>query len=294
MAGRILVGTSSWADPGFIEDWYPPGMPPRDRLAWYAERFEAVEVNATFYAVPDERTVARWDEVTPDRFVFDVKVHKLLSRHSADLKSLPPALRDDVRTTGKGRVVLDEGLETALAGELLDAMAPLSEAGKLGAFLVQLSPSFSPRRHDLAELDNLVDALGPYPVALELRHRGWTEGDRLERTLAHLEDRGVAFVGVDAPQSDHFTIMPPIDAVTRDDVAYLRLHGRNAEGYVKGRSVAERFGWVYSDEELEEVAGRVEQLAERAETTHVMFNNNRSDDAPSAAQKFAALIKAGA
>jgi uncharacterized protein YecE (DUF72 family) len=87
--GRLVVGTSSWADPGFVEEWYPRGLPARDRLAWYAERFDAVEVNSSFYAVPERRTVERWAQVTPERFTFDVKLHRLLSRHAADLKSLP-------------------------------------------------------------------------------------------------------------------------------------------------------------------------------------------------------------
>src|SRR3954471_4472859 len=105
MAGGILVGTSSWADPGFVEEWYPPGLPARERLPWYAERFEAVEVNSTFYALPDLRTVKRWAEVTPAGFTFDVKLHRLLSRHAADLKSLPAELRDRAAVRGRGRVV---------------------------------------------------------------------------------------------------------------------------------------------------------------------------------------------
>ena len=55
MAGRVVIGTSSWADPGFVEEWYPDDLPARERLRWYAERFEAVEVNSTFYAVPSAR-----------------------------------------------------------------------------------------------------------------------------------------------------------------------------------------------------------------------------------------------
>src|SRR5919201_5641820 len=113
MAGRIVIGTSSWADPGFVEEWYPPDLPARDRLAWDAERFDAVEVNSTFYAVPSTRTVERWAEQTPDGFTFDVKLHRLLSRHSADLKSLPAELRDGARTTDKGRVKLTKKLEAA-------------------------------------------------------------------------------------------------------------------------------------------------------------------------------------
>ena len=89
MAGKILVGTSSWADPGFVEEWYPPGMPARDRLAWYAQRFEAVEVNSSFYAIQEPGMVARWTEVTPPGFVFDYKLHRALSRHAAQVDSLP-------------------------------------------------------------------------------------------------------------------------------------------------------------------------------------------------------------
>src|SRR6476620_10827625 len=111
MAGRILVGTSSWAVPGFVEDWYPRGMAARDRLAWYAQRFEYVEVNSSFYAIPAEKTVARWAEITPAPFVFDVKLHRLLSRHSAGPESLPPDLRADAEVGERGRVVLTRELE---------------------------------------------------------------------------------------------------------------------------------------------------------------------------------------
>src|ERR687893_977207 len=138
MAGRLLIGTSSWADPGFVEEWYPPGMPARERLGWYAQRFEAVEVNSTFYAVPDTGTVARWAQVTPDGFTFDVKLHRLLSRHSADLKSLPPDLRDEVQVNERGRVRLTPELELAVADRILESVAPLEQARKLGAFLLQL------------------------------------------------------------------------------------------------------------------------------------------------------------
>jgi uncharacterized protein YecE (DUF72 family) len=124
---------------------------------------------------------------------------------------------------------------------------------------------------------------------MEFRHRGWVRGDRAERTLAHLSERKAAFVSVDAPPDDQIPIMPPIDAVTRDDLAYMRLHGRNTEGYLRGKTVAERFGWRYSDEELEEVAGRVRALAEQAAEVHVLFNNNRGDDAPTAARRFMVL-----
>src|SRR5690242_4516309 len=131
MAGRILIGTSSWADPGFVEDWYPRGMAARDRLAWYAQRFEYVEVNSSFYAIPAQKTVARWAEITPERFTFDVKLHRVLSRHSAGLDSLLPELRPQATTDERGRVLLTPQLQDLLLEATLQAVEPLAKAGKL-------------------------------------------------------------------------------------------------------------------------------------------------------------------
>jgi uncharacterized protein YecE (DUF72 family) len=290
MAGRIVIGTSSWSDPGFVEEWYPPGLPARDRLPYYAERFEAVEVNSTFYAVPAERTVERWAAVTPAGFTFDVKLHRLLSRHAAGLDALPPDLRDGADVNERGRVRLTPELEAALADRILETTRPLAGAGKLTTFLLQLSPAFRPGDHELDELAPLLERLAPHPVAVEVRHRAWLGSRRIERTLDWLEAHGAAFVGVDAPQGKAPTLIPPVDAVTRSDVAYLRAHGRNLEGFTRGRSVAERFAYRYADDELRELGERAHKLAEDASVVRVMFNNNRGADAPVAAQRMRELL----
>jgi uncharacterized protein YecE (DUF72 family) len=290
VAGRIVIGTSSWADPGFVEEWYPEGMKPRDRLPYYAERFEAVEVNSTFYAIPASSTATTWAKVTPDGFSFDVKLHRLLSRHSAGPSSLPKDLRSRARTDARGRVKLTERLETTIVESLLEALEPLG--GKLSTFLLQLTPGFGPRDHKLDELAPLVERLSATaPVAIELRNRLWLHERRIERTLGWFEEHGAAFVCVDAPQGSNApTIMPPIDVATRDDVAYLRAHGRNLDGYLRGRSVAERFGYRYKDGELREIAGRAQELATHVRDVRVMFNNNRGRDAPDAAQRMKELL----
>ena len=144
-------------------------------------------------------------------------------------------------------MLLTEELEDTLADRLVEETTPLAEAGKLGTFLVQLTPAFAPGKHDLSELDNLVSRLRSRPVAVELRHRAWVSKDRIEATLCWFTERGVAFVCVDAPPGEHVPIMPSIDAVTRDDLAYVRIHGRNTDGYMTGKTVAERFGWRYDD-----------------------------------------------
>jgi len=281
---KILIGTASWSDPGFVEHWYPKKMPAGDRLTWYAQHFEMVEVNSSFYSVPDARLVERWCRSTPDDFVFDVKLHQLLSRHSANLKLLPPALQKRAEADAKGRVKLTPKIESAMIEEFRRPLEMLRGEGKLGALLLQLSPAFSPRKHQLSELDDLLGALADYRLAIELRNRNWAEGEELESTLDFFRKHSATLVSVDAPAERHFTIMPPdLDAITNPKLAYLRLHGRNAHAYTTGKTVAARFNYDYSDEEIGEIADRARDLGKEAEEVHVVFNNNALDYAPHAA-----------
>jgi uncharacterized protein YecE (DUF72 family) len=281
---KILVGTASWSDPGFVEHWYPKKMPAGDRLAWYAQHFEMVEVNSSFYSVPDPRLVERWCRSTPDGFVFDVKLHQLLSRHSTNQRLLPPALQKIAESDAKGRVNLSAKIERAMIDELRQPLEILRGEEKLGALLLQLSPGFSPRKHELNELEDLLGQLGDYRMAIELRNRNWVEGENLERTLEFFRKHSATLVSVDAPAEKHFTIMPPeINAVTNPDLAYLRLHGRDAHAYTTGKTVAARFNYDYTDAEIDEVVERARDLTEEAKEVHVVFNNNALDYAPHAA-----------
>ena len=286
----IVVGTSSWADQGFVEHWYPRRMAPRDRLPYYAERFDAVEVNSTFYAIPAESAVEGWDLATPEGFLFDVKLHRLLSHHAAQPKDLPKDLRDEVETNERGRIIPDPELIDEVVRRTADAMRPLSTADKLSSYLLQLTPAFDPRRNELAELLPVIEGLAPTPVAVEFRRRSWASPKRLESVLDWLSAHDAVLVCVDSPPGDHVPIFPPVDAVTNPRLAYMRCHGRNTEGYLRGRSVAERFDYEYSHEELEEIAGRANALADEAESVHVMFNNNARDLAPKAAGEFRSLL----
>jgi uncharacterized protein YecE (DUF72 family) len=290
-SGKILVGTASWSDPGFVEHWYPKKMPAGDRLAWYAQHFEMVEVNSTFYAAPDPRMVERWCWSTPDGFTFDVKLHQLLSRHSTNLKLLPPALQREAQTDAKGRVQLTPEIEQAMIEQFQRSIEILEGAGKLGALLLQLSPAFSPKLHKLSELDDLLGALGQYRIAIELRNRNWAEGEQLKATLDFLRAHSAAFVLVDTPAEKHFTIMPPdLNEITNPQLAYLRLHGRDAHAYTTGKTVASRFNYDYSDAEIGEVAERARALARDAKEVHVVFNNNALDYAPHAASRMRAAL----
>jgi uncharacterized protein YecE (DUF72 family) len=128
-------------------------------------------------------------------------------------------------------------------------------------------------------------------VGVELRNRDWVSDENYEKTLKYFRAHKLTMVSVDGPEAAHFTIMPGTDAVTNRKLAYIRLHGRNAKGYIRGRTVAERFNYQYSEEELQEVAERVSSLAEATKEVHVVYNNNASDYAPKAAARFQEIIE---
>jgi len=259
-------------------------MPAGERLGWYAQHFDLVEVNSTFYSVPEPRLVERWCAATPDQFTFDVKLHQLFSFHSTAAKRLPPALQRCAETDAKGNVKPTPDLREALLKMFLRATSVLANAGKLGALLLQLSPAFSPRKHQLSELEPLIEMLAGYDLAIEFRNRNWAVGEQLQSTIDFVRKQRAIFVNVDAPESDHFTVMPSdVDEVTNPNVAYLRLHGRNARAYTTGKTVAARFDYDYNDDEIAEVADRGKKLAEKARDVHVIFNNNNLDYAPRAA-----------
>jgi uncharacterized protein YecE (DUF72 family) len=166
----------------------------------------------------------------------------------------------------------------------LRPMSIIRNAEKLGVLLLQLSPAFSPRKHQLKELEPLIEMLGDYNIAIEFRNRNWAIGDQLQRTIHFVREHRAIFVNVDAPESDHFTVMPSeVDEVTNPKTAYLRLHGRNPKAYITGKTVAARFDYDYKDNEITEVEERSKKLAREARDVHVIFNNNNLDYAPRAA-----------
>ena len=233
--GNILIGTASWTDPGFVARWYPQKMAAHERLAWYAQHFAMVEVNSTFYSVPDPRMVERWCATTPDSFTFDVKLHQLFSFHSTQRKLLPPELQRIAQIDAKEKVNTSPELQDALLESFLRPMSILQSAGKLGVFLLQLSPAFSPRKHHLSELQPLVEKLVDYQLAIEFRNRNWVVGDQLRSTIDFLRKHNVGFVNVDAPASDHFSVVPSeLNEITNPNFSYLRLHVRHPKSYLSG------------------------------------------------------------
>ena len=289
----IRVGTASWSEPEFVKaGWYPKGLPAGQRLAYYAQFFDYVEPNSSFYAIPAAKMCEKWVRGTPEGFLIDAKVHRLLSRHATKVDALPKDLQDHVDLTDRGNVILTPALEEEVAGRFLEALAPLEQANHLGALLLQMTPGFAPRTTDLTALEPLLQQLkgqGQHArrVVLELRHHDWLSERHREETTSFLQEQGVTLASIDGPPADtkHFTIMPAVDVITDPRLAYLRLHGRDPKAYLTGKTVAERFHYDYSDDELGEVAERAHRLATDADEVHVVFNNNSRDFAPKAAER---------
>ncbi len=297
MPARILVGSCSWTDPTLIAcgRFYPPGVTSAEaRLRHYAGKFDIVEVDSTYYAPPSVRNSELWVARTPDDFVFDVKAFAWLTHHAATPDRLPDWLRDrlpdDLR--GKRSVYARDVGEREL--ELVwrlhrEALAPLVEAGKLGAVLFQFPPWFI-RSHDNRDyLRSLPERLPGWPLAVEFRGGGWLEDESVAATLRLLEEAGLAYVAVDEPQGFPNST-PPLVAATAP-LAVVRLHGRNADTWESRTGAAsDRFKYLYSDAELAEWVPHVRELAARAPAVHVLFNNNYEDWGMQNARRMAHLL----
>jgi uncharacterized protein YecE (DUF72 family) len=278
--GRVRVGTCSWADRTMIDVWYPPEIStPAARLRYYAERFDTVEADAPFYAIPDRRVVENWAKRTPEEFVFHVKAFGMMTQHAVDERALHPELREYPHAVERGRVKRPSPEMVDLAFDLfLESLEPLEDAGKLGSILMQFPPFFTALdeallEENLAYIDYARTKLGRRKMAVEFRHPSWVDETRVRDTLAYLADRDISYVAVDAPQFPTNTTMPPLIAAT-NKTGYVRMHGRNRDTYfARNISAADRFDYLYDHDELEEWVPGVRELAEDTDVTYVMFNN---------------------
>jgi uncharacterized protein YecE (DUF72 family) len=255
----VYYGTGSWTDDAYVGTLYPPKTPASDRLRRYADIFDFVEVNSTYYATPSNSAIASWVKQTRPGFLFHLKLHRAASQNPQKA-----ALRGNA------------------ADRLLKSAAPLIKEKRLGVFFLVLPPTFAPGRHTLTELDGLTERLKPHPLAVELRHSSWIDGAQRDETMQYFRDRKLVWIAVDMPRVAHSTIMPVVDAVTHPSIAYLRLHGRN-RGWLTAKSAAERHHYPYKAKELTEIRRRVRTLSRTAKTTFVVANNHAEDFAPKAA-----------
>ena len=272
--GRILVGTSGWSYPSGKGTWngvfYPATRSKRagtagfDELRFYAEHFNTVEVNSTFYGQPRAEVTRGWVERTPRGFEFSLKLYQKFTHpkmfKEAAVKSVP----------GSGSLL--ELLAQVTQSDIDDfrhGIEPLAESGRLGAVLAQFPPSFksAPASHDY--LSRLLHAFRDYPVAVELRHRTWS--DEMGETLALLNGHGAALVQIDEPKfrvSIRQNYLPNVTTFY-----YMRLHGRNAAQWWRHDKTEDRYNYLYPAGELREfsdIAGAASSLVKKS----YLYTNN--------------------
>jgi uncharacterized protein YecE (DUF72 family) len=263
--GEIRVGTSGWHYPSGPGTWNGVFYPSRrargfDELAYYAEHFDTVEVNSSFYRMPEPAMTAAWARRTPSTFLFAVKLFQKFTHPDMYLA------REGARDWDVSRADFD----LFRAG-----IAPLADAGRLGAVLAQFPSSFHADADTRAYLDWLLGGLAAYPVAVELRHRSWTEDGA--RTTQLLDGHRAAWTLIDEPKfQSSIRQTPDAAVVARAPIAYIRLHGRNAATWWAHATPDDRYNYLYSREELQPFAGVARDASAGERRVLAYFNNHFS------------------
>jgi uncharacterized protein YecE (DUF72 family) len=274
-APTLRIGTSGWNYPTGKGTWnglfYPASRSKRagtagfDELRFYAEHFDTVEVNSTFYGPPRAEITRGWAERTPAGFEFSVKLYQKFTHpkmfRSAALKTAPGAEGALLDLLAQ---VTQSDVDDFRAG-----IEPLAAGGKLGAVLAQFPPSFTNTPVSRGYLEQLLRAFVDYPVAVELRHKSWS--DALGDTLDILDATGAAWVQIDEPKfrlSIEQNFLPNVKSFY-----YMRLHGRNVAQWWRPEKSEDRYDYLYSAEELRpftDVASAARQLVKKS----YLYTNN--------------------
>ena len=259
---NLRIGTSGWNYPTGKGTWngifYPPtakgrgqrGAKPKfDELAYYAERFDTVEVNTTFYGQPKPTVAQTWADRTPGGFEFSLKLYRKLTH--AEMSAVPQLDPDTIDEYRRG-------------------VEPLACAGKIGALLAQFPPSFKQTSESQAYLDALLQHFRDYPMAVELRHRSWS--DDFSSTLSLLNSHNAALTQIDEPKfkvSIRQNQLPNISGFY-----YMRLHGRNAEQWWKHDRSEDRYNYLYSADELKPISETADAARRLVKKFYLYFNNH--------------------
>ena len=254
---QVLIGTSGYSFPDWVGPFYPKGTPRADMLQFYAARFPVVELNTTYYRIPAPGTLARMADRTPPGFQFVVKLHQDMTHK--------------------------ESTDPAVYREFRAAVQPLLAGGRLEGLLAQFPWGFRLGDRSLRHLYFLREELPEAPLFAEFRRAEWDRPECFDFLRAH----GIGYCCVDEPCLPG--LMPPRVAVTTD-VAYLRLHGRNARDWW-GSGGGDRYDYDYSEGELKEWVHKLREMAERARRTYVFFNNCHAGHAASNAVLMRELLQ---
>jgi uncharacterized protein YecE (DUF72 family) len=264
--GLIRIGTSGWNYPTGKGTWngifYPKksrgrGAPKFDELAFYAEHFDTVEINSTFYGVPSIPTTRGWAERTPSGFEFSLKLFQKFTHPGMFHKA-------------SGKDPWDLGAVDV--DEFRRAIEPLANAAKLGALLAQFPASFKNEPDSRGYLEWLLEQFKGYRVAVELRHRSWS--DQPEDALSLLASTGAAWAQIDEPKfrsSIRQNLRPNVRSFY-----YLRLHGRNAAQWWSHEKSEDRYNYLYSSDELEPFSETIEEVSREVRKSYAYANNHFS------------------
>jgi uncharacterized protein YecE (DUF72 family) len=295
----IRIGTASWTDPTMTAPgvFYPRGVDSaEERLAFYAETFPMVEIDATYYAITSPRVAEAWVERTPPDFTFDAKAHALMTGQPTETKRLPKTIREALpaKLAAKARLYakdLPSELRDAVWEMYMAGLEPLRASGKLGSVLLQYPRWFFPGSENRESILEARARLGDVASAVEFRSETWFNDKNRDRTLAFLADSRIPFVMIDGPQGLKSSV-PPIVAVTSPELAIVRFHGRRAETWeASGVPVVERYRYLYTRDELAEWLPRIKEAAEQAREMHVLMNNCYANYGSTNARELAALLE---
>jgi uncharacterized protein YecE (DUF72 family) len=295
--GEVHCGTASWTDPTMTVPgvFYPKGSSTaEERLRYYASQFPMVEVDATYYAMPNKRTSESWVERTPEDFVFDIKAHALMTGQPTEVARLPKAIKQELPSdlTEKKRIYrkdMPNELLDAVYRQFSEALVPLIDAKKLGAIFVQF-PKWVFPSNEARELILETRQRLQLPIAVEFRHGSWFNEKNAERTIRFLQDNKIPYVAVDEPQGFKSSV-PPVIFPTNDELAVFRFHGRNKENWEKKDiPPSERFRYLYDEDELADWTPKIAAIAKQTKQTHVVYNNCYSNYGTTNAREAARLL----
>lgn len=275
----IRVGTCSWTEKTLIEsgEFYPRKVKSaEDRLRYYAGSFNTVEVDATYYAIPDIRIVQYWSERTPEDFTFHIKVFGALTGHGVDPRSLPKDIRQHLPEDDLNKryiYIREPSLLHLIAQRFREILDPLKKGNKLGVLVFQFPPWF---RYNHANMDYILtckNRMADLPFAVEFRHGSWLTPDRAETVVQFLRKNRITYITADEPQYGSLATVPFLPQVT-SDISYFRFHGRNKQNWLKkGVATSLRYDYFYSDNELREFLPPLLDANRQAKASYAMFNN---------------------
>ncbi len=259
-SAKLYIGTSGWSYPkgeGTWEGYFYPTTGKINELEYYSQFFNTVEINSSFYRPPNPGYVYNWVRRVPKDFLFTVKLWQ---------KFTHPKMYEDA--TARKAVISQKDIDL-----FNYSIEPLVKYGKFGALLAQFPPSFKNDSYGLQILSSVIKTFSQYRLAVELRHRSWSDDECIAQLL---RDNNVTWVQIDEPKF-HSSLAQELPLTS--DLAYFRFHGRNAEMWWKGDSET-RYKYLYSSEEISELSNRVIRAREHTNLAFVFFNNHWQGYAP--------------